>query len=202
MDTDKLYKKIGGEVKKQAQLAARRWGGILDEDDIVQGIWLGILESDYDKEYLMNAGEAHVKLVLHRRADRVCGKEKTDHARFMGDFRYTPANVRKSLELYFQDGRSLEFNTHVAITQNIAELMKSSQDYYDMVVARYRDGHKPENKHEENALYRGVDKLTELMNEDLRNQRNQYNREHGIYAGPYDPDTIADPNSDLTEEIN
>lgn len=85
------------EIRKVSRKAAANWP-VVEEDDLVQEVYLHILESPKTYRDLKAMPRDNRYQTLHKIAQRLASKERDDYARFSGDFQYSVDEVRSMLE--------------------------------------------------------------------------------------------------------
>ena len=191
------------EVEKVARRAVRDWPDVVEQEDLVQEIWVHILRSPATQESLTKMDDNDRYRTLHRIAQRIASKERDDFEVFTGNFRYSVGEVKELLvlgELAFQDrelgsswsvgsvGTTGEHSDHTAssaldnlrqetvskdLSSALESLRAANQDQYEALVARFVDGVVP-GKHNK-ALGAMVSRaLTSLTNRMNRAHKRQH----------------------------
>ena len=163
MDKDELHSKLCDLVKKAAESAERRWGGVLQADDIEQELWLFILESPRVQEYLTTSNPRAVMSALKRKSDSLCSKEQLDYGHFTGNFIYTPQYVKDLLKMK-EEGKELEVEEEIDLGIALKYLARKNKTYHQYVHNYYFLGVRTPGDTQRRGRARAIEKLADIMN--------------------------------------
>lgn len=198
---NKLYERINKRVAREARLAASKWNGIMDADDVEQELWVYILESPSVQKYLQDAEPAQLSKALSIKANHLCSQERLDIDHATGNWNYNPAEVRDLLNVYWGSdvhnvsqavmslaqenlsqtmiqnilGGSISADEKVDIEQALADLEDAHPNHYYLLHEAYSAGIEPDHPQEKT---RAVEQLTTTMN------RTRSQREMDRHEGP------------------
>lgn len=170
-----LYTLLSGSVQRAASTAAYKWHGLLGAEDIEQELWVEILESPATTEKLEGSDADLVTDLLARMADRICIKERDTYEHFSGQFRYSVNEVKTVIEAFFlRSGEELLIDL-VDAEVAFDLLTETNPNYADAIFRRYALGETPgSDKPFEDALRRGLTKLTDLMNRNFKDREREH----------------------------
>src|SRR5262245_39788515 len=85
------------DIQKVARRASNDWPGVIEEEDLVQEIYLHILEAPGTERDLAGMGDNARYQTLNKIAQRITSRERDNVDRFSGNFRYSVDEVRALL---------------------------------------------------------------------------------------------------------
>lgn len=199
-----LYEKINGEVSRAARLAASKWNGMFDAEDVEQDLWLWIMESPAIQEYLRAGNPAQVSSALSQKANSICSQEQLAFEHFSGQYVYTPAKVRDLLETYYGTdvynvsaevmalaeaemsqtmienilGGTMSADEKIDLELALSDLVEEHEHYFEALHAQYALDLPVDKRAEQDRRERAIDKLTAIMN------RKRSQRENDRTEGP------------------
>jgi len=86
------------EIERASDYVARDWPGVIEADDIVQEIWIRLLESPKAEKALREADPALRFDVLKRWGNQIASKYANDYELFSGNAYYGTEHVRNLLK--------------------------------------------------------------------------------------------------------
>lgn len=207
---NELYEQIHEQVAREARLAAAKWNGLAEADDVEQDLWVWILESPSIQKYLRDGEPAQTSKALSTKANSICSQERLSADHFSGNWNYNPAEVRDLLDTYggtdvqhvspevmaiAQEnlsqtmienilGGTISADEMIDLGQALEELEYIQPNYYFVLHEAYSAGIEPEDRMSKS---RAVDKLTTLMN------RKRSQREMDRTEGPGTKPKITNP---------
>lgn len=187
---DELYNLIHKDVAREARLAASRWNGLLDAEDIEQELWLWILERPGTQAFFKEASIAQRRASLSSRAEAICSSEKVTFEHFTGQYLYTPTKVRELLDTYWGTdvssvspevldlaekelsptmiqnilGGTISSDERVDLEQGLEVLADTHPDYHEAIYHSFYFGESDEDDAMRKRKERGIDKLASIMN--------------------------------------
>lgn len=85
------------EIRRTANISARKWVGVIDSEDLEQGVWTRLLESDYFDRWALMSPLARRRVLLMI-GDQIASGERESYAVFTGQVYYGSDEVRALLE--------------------------------------------------------------------------------------------------------
>lgn len=165
------------DIKKAAEVVAKKWLQVTTEEDLFQDLILHFLESPGSLEKLSelekDKRQAWIIRIGHQRAS----KARDEFSAFSGQFNYSSNEVRKLLESgVLTHRRNAKFTASVTDLLTAMDLLKvKSAQYHQALVERYVDKVKhPKGSPHYQRLYRAVDALTTRMNRLQRSETYDY----------------------------
>lgn len=153
-------------IKRAAKSVAFQWPGVIEADDVEQGIHLRLLESPGSVSKIYEMEDRAQYRAIVGIGHQIASQERADYDYYKGSYRYSVVEVRKLLN----DGALLEppegFNeAMVDLELALAELRDDKPQYWDAILSRYQDG-KPttDDKQYKDALNHGLTALVDEMN--------------------------------------
>lgn len=153
-------------IKRAAKSVAFQWPGVIEADDVEQGIHLRLLESPGSVSKIYEMEDRAQYRAIVGIGHQLASQERADYDYYKGSYRYSVVEVRKLLN----DGALLEppegFNeAMVDLELALAELRDEKPQYWDALLSRYQDGKSTTgDKAYEDALRRGLTALVDEMN--------------------------------------
>lgn len=148
------------------EIASQEWkrSALYELDDVVQAIWLHMMEHWKDYE------EASVPLTRHmvrRAAKAFCEKQRVDYMYAMGAYLYTPALVRRYLEtvVWCAPENCPDVDARVDLTEALGKL---STVQHAAIYKKYALKEPLTTPGERTAESRGVSAITNRLNTGLR----------------------------------
>ncbi len=150
-------------IKRAAKSVAFQWPGVIEADDVEQGIHLRLMESPGSVSKIYEMEDRAQYRAIVGIGHQLASQERADYDYYKGSYRYSVVEVRKLLN----DGALLEppegFNeAMVDLELALAELRDEKPQYWDALLSRYQDGYVPEVGAEKKKL---SDSLTSLVDE-------------------------------------
>lgn len=148
------------------QVASREWANshIYELDDVVQAIWIHVME--HWKEY--EKAENGLRHSMAKRAAReFCSKQRIDYMYATGAFLYTPGMVRRLLEteVYCVPENARDLEARADITEAITHLTKGQKAVlYKKFAMKEQLLESAEKSHE----FRAITAITHRLNTGLR----------------------------------
>ena len=174
-------------VKEAARSVAYQWQRV-EEEDLVQNIWVRLLESPSTMDFLRAVDSGAVRPVLFRVARQIAAEDHHKQQVANGDFRYGVREVRRLLEegilkgqedsitssnwgqtavrkTGIADSTCLTASAFTDIVYGMVELRKRpGSRYFDLIVRKYVLGDEIKPGPDRNAVSRGLKSLTTIMN--------------------------------------
>lgn len=153
-------------IKRAAKSVAFQWPGVIEADDVEQGIHLRLLESPGSVSKIYEMEDRAQYRAIVGIGHQLASQERADYDYYKGSYRYSVVEVRKLLN----DGALLEppegFNeAMVDLELALAGLRDEKPQYWDALLSRYQDGKSTaDDKQYENALRNGLTALVDEMN--------------------------------------
>ncbi|ANA86995.1 DNA binding protein [Gordonia phage Strosahl] len=168
---DLRVKVLGEDITKAAKSVAYQWPGIVEAEDIEQGIWEHILARPGAEARLMNSTPTgRYKAIVHF-GHQIASQERTDYDHFSGNYRYSVDEVKKALVEFMPEGPGVAGTATSEIKLDIERsLFKLNDRYFDLVVRRYGEQESIRNGADKEALSQAVASLTDLMNSSNKQQ--------------------------------
>ena len=177
MNTEELDR----EIAKAAVSVVNGWPGVMEADDLIQEIWIKVLESPKYQEQMKESEPALRMEFLKRLGMQIAGREVSSYELFSGNVYYGTDHVRSLLEagLLTINRRDLggmkETLTDFIDLHDAFDHMKSvSQEYAQAIWSNYVEGVAPGNGARERKLRRAVASLTDNMNQAHRRRYAEY----------------------------
>ncbi len=189
---------LENEVRKAAKSVAHQWPGIVEQDDLEQGIFLRLLDSPGSVDKLLNEFDDRNRLnAIIQIGHQIAAQERTDYEVFSGNFRYSVNEVKRLLEdrALHNDTPELDSNWSVAedfvskggdfsdtvlnksssetdLRRGMKRLRERNSKYAEVIERRYlRDENIPESESGARAaLTRALTALTTEMNRSFKQQ--------------------------------
>lgn len=152
-------------IKRAARSVAFQWPGVIEADDVEQGIHLRLLESPGSVSKIYEMEDRAQYRAIVGIGHQIASQERADYDYYKGSYRYSVVEVRKLLN----DGALLEppegFNeAMVDLELALAELRDDKPQYWDAILSRYQDGSVPEVGAEKKKLSDSLTSLVDGMN--------------------------------------
>ena len=179
-------------VKEAAKSVANQWQRV-EEEDLVQNIWVRLLESPSTLDFLRAVDSGAVRPVLFRVARQIAAEDHHKQQVANGDFRYGVREVRRLLEegilkgqeeaitssnwgqtavkkTGIADSTCLTASAFTDIVDGMVELRKRpGSRYFDLIVRKYVLGDKLEEEGgDRRASGRAIKSLTTSMNRNIK----------------------------------
>ncbi|MDA3643815.1 hypothetical protein LZ318_11750 [Saccharopolyspora indica] len=160
------------EVERAASYVARDWPGVIEADDIVQEIWIRLMESPKAQESLREAESALRFDVLKRWGKQVASQYSNSYELFSGNSYYGTDRVRSLLKsglltaARWDLGEMNETLTEFLDLHEGFDHLKRTSDYGQVIWDEYVEGdYSKEKPSERMKLSRAVTALTDAMNQ-------------------------------------
>mgnify|MGYP001269699360 CR=1 FL=1 len=174
-------------VKEAAKSVANQWTHV-EAEDLVQNIWVRLLESPGTVDLLRDVDSGAVRPLLIRVARQIAAEDHHKQQVARGDFRYGVNEVRRLLEggilkgqedsitsskwgqtavrkTGIADSTCLTASAFTDIVDGMVELRKRpGSRYFDLIVRKYVLGDEIKPGPDRNAVSRGLKSLTTIMN--------------------------------------
>lgn len=177
MNTEELDR----EIHKAAISVTNNWPGVITTDDLVQELWVKILESPKYQEQMKNSDAALRMEFLKRLGMQVAGREVSSFELFSGNVYYGTDHVRNLLEagLLTISRRELgamkeTLTDFIDLHSAFAHMKVVSPEYARAIWADYVDGEAPESGADKRRRQRAVVSLTDQMNQAHRRRYAEY----------------------------
>lgn len=170
------YEKLMGmmpEIRKAAEVVAYKWPNVVEAEDVAQDIFLRLMATanSVDKLEAMEEGRRKGSLIMI--GHQLAAAERNDRDVFSGRFNYSVDEVRKHLLKRALDPQSGRFDVAAFDVQEaFEELKEKNPNYASAIYQRFVLEVQPD----KNALNRGVEKLTLLMNRESRDKETEFLR--------------------------
>lgn len=92
------------DIQKVAKKAASDWPGVIEQEDLVQEVFLHIIESPKTQSDLADMDSNARYRTLHKIAQRISSEARTELDQFTGSFKYSVDEVRGLLESAADNG--------------------------------------------------------------------------------------------------
>lgn len=164
-------------VDRVARSTGYRWED-LDWEDIRQDVWVYLLENPNELNTLMVDDPDTRDKKLRRICSQRAVAEMYSYELSSGHYIYGTDEVREMLKQQIslkQEFEMLEERTDLAL--GMLELKQDNPSYFDVIVEKYFQDEEQDNTRRK-TLTRGIEKLTQLMNQ------NHNAREYGYDDGP------------------
>lgn len=178
---------IADEITRAARTVAAKWPGVLDEDDLVQDIWLRLLETPGYQDTLERMEPSDQRRAIQGLGHQIASRERSDYFHFTGNIRYGSDEVKRLLA---NDGLQVVdsiaalgsvwdskedqvsgsrepthlVETRVDLHEGMKALQASHLRYALAITDRYFFGIEPTSGAEWSRLSRAIKTLTEHMN--------------------------------------
>jgi len=205
MDNE-TYKTLQKGVAVAARAVAHSWPGVVDQDDVEQGIWFRLIEAGGNTQNkLVEMDEAMRVRSLTQVGHQLAAKERDDYEYFSGNAMYGTDMVREFLkagvfDFLTHDGRdswsfdeesirrmrflqrpdSVSVTAMIDLTIALKTLFDEDSGHAAAIVNRYKYQIKPDTPNARRQLSRAVDALTRGMNSINRRRRAEYTEGPGI----------------------
>lgn len=153
-------------IKRAAKSVAFQWPGVIDADDVEQGVHVRLLESPGSVSKIHEMEDRAQYRAIVGIGHQLASQERADYDYYKGSYRYSVVEVKKLLN----DGALLEapegFNeAMVDLELGLAELRDGKPQYWDAILSRYQDSQSTTgDKSYEDAVRRGLTALVDEMN--------------------------------------
>lgn len=89
---------LDADIRRAAKLVAFQWPGVVEEHDMVQDIYLHLLErpNEVDKLRRMEDEKSRYNIIV-KKGHRIANQERKDYSYFTGNYRYSVKEVRALL---------------------------------------------------------------------------------------------------------
>lgn len=168
------------EIERAADYVARDWPGVIEADDIVQEIWIRLLESNKAVKALREADAALRFDVLKRWGQQIASKYANDYELFSGNVFYGTDHVRSLLKSglltisRWDLGEIKETLTEFIDLQEGFKYLKKTSDYGQVIWDTYVEGIAPVESSEKRQAQRAVRALTDAMNQAHKRRFSEY----------------------------
>lgn len=158
------YEKLMGfmpEIRKAANTVAFKWPNVVESEDVAQDIFLLFMTrpNSVDKLEAMEPPKRYASLV--RIGHQIAAGERNDNDVFSGNFSYSVEEVKSALNKGALSPQTGKFDpVAFDIRESLEALKVRNENYSNAIYQRYV----LEVPAERNALNRGLEKLTSLMN--------------------------------------
>lgn len=153
------------EVEKAARSVAAEWSEVIDQEDLVQEIWLVIADRRY-VEALGNMEPAARLATLRKMGHQVAMQYRANHDWFSNQFYYSTTEVRKLLQAgRLSKERARTETEWMDLDEGWAILADRNANYSETLVQAYTLGtYDNSTGTAQKNLSRAVDALTKCMN--------------------------------------
>lgn len=203
-------------IKRAAKSVAFQWPGVIEADDVEQGIHLRLMESPGSVSKIYEMEDRAQYRAIVGIGHQLASQERDDLDQFSGNFRYSVNDVKALLSKGVLTERLDGFHADQFDLERGLELIP--EQYYEAICRRYGDNEPTAgNRTYASALSRGLTSLTNEMNRSFKRRYAErddgpgtrqiltnagaYVKSRQQYQGDYDGHFSANSNNAYGEAI-